>query len=126
MKERLSKRLPTFTEAEKKLLKGSSDFFWLNYYTTMNASDATNSKAAGSVYGKGGLSEDQDINLSISPDWKLTDMQCSIVPWGCKKLVQWIAERYENPPIFITENGCVFDDKLIEGKVIVAERVEFF
>lgn len=126
MKERLGNRLSAFTVAEKKLLKGSSDFFGLNHYTTMYASDATNHKAAGSVYGNGGLSEDQDVNLSISPNWKLTDMQWAIVPWGCKKLLQWIAERYENPPIFITENGCAFDDKLIDGKVEDVERVEFF
>ncbi len=126
MKERLGDRLPTFTDAEKKLLKGSSDFFGLNHYTTMYAVDATNNKEQGSVYGNGGLSADQDVNLSISPDWKLTDMQWAIVPWGCKKLLQWIAERYNNPPIFITENGCAFDDKLVDGKVDDIERVAFF
>ena len=126
MKERLGKRLPAFTESEKELLKGSSDFFGLNHYTTMLASDATNSKEQGSVYGNGGLSEDQDVNLSISADWNLTDMQWAIVPWGCKKLLQWIAERYDNPQIFITENGCAFDDQLIDGKVNDIERVDFF
>ena len=126
MKQVLGKRLPTFTEAEKTLLKGSSDFFGLNHYTTMYACDATNNKDEGSVYGNGGLSEDQDVNLSISSDWKLTDMQWAIVPWGCKKILQWIAERYDNPPIFITENGGAFDDKLIDGKVDDVERVAFF
>lgn len=126
MKERLGDRLPSFTEAEKKSLKGSSDFFGLNHYTTMYASDATNNKEEGSVYGNGGLSEDQDVNLSIDADWKLTDMQWAIVPWGCKKLLQWIAERYNNPAVFITENGCAFDDQLVDGKVDDAERIEFF
>lgn len=126
MKLKLGNRLPIFTEAEKILLKGSSDFFGLNHYTTMYASDATHNKEEGSVYGNGGLSEDQDVNLSILPDWKLTDMQWAIVPWGCKKLLQWIAERYHNPPIFITENGCAFDDKLIDGKVDDVERIAFF
>ena len=78
------------------------------------------------MYGNGGLSEDQDVNLSIAADWKLTDMQWAIVPWGCKKLLQWIAERYDNPPIFITENGCAFDDQLVDGKVNDIERVDFF
>ena len=126
MKERLGKRLPKFTPEEKKLIKGSSDFFGLNHYTTMYASDASNSLEVGSVYGNGGLSEDQDVNLSVSPDWKLTNMQWAIVPWGCKKLLQWIANRYDNPPIYITENGCAFDDKLEHGACNDAERVEFF
>ena len=126
MKERLGNRLPTFTAAEKILLKGSSDFFGLNHYTTMYAADATNNKEQGSVYGNGGLSADQDVNLSVAADWKLTDMQWAIVPWGCKKLLEWIAERYDNPPIFITENGCAFEDKLINGEVNDVERIDFF
>ncbi len=126
MRERLGNRLPTFTDIEKEMIKGSSDFFGLNHYTTMYAADATNSTEEGSVYGNGGLSEDQDVNLSISPDWELTDMQWAIVPWGCCKLLEWIAKRYDNPPIFITENGCAFDDKLVAGKVNDTERLAFF
>ncbi len=126
MKIRLGNRLPTFSEAEKKLLKGSSDFFGLNHYTTMYAADATNKKEQGTVYGNGGLSTDQDVNLSIGADWKLTDMQWAIVPWGCKNLLAWIATRYDNPPIFITENGCAFEDELIDGKVNDVERIDFF
>ncbi|MEO7485997.1 MAG: family 1 glycosylhydrolase, partial [Ferruginibacter sp.] len=126
MKDRLGKRLPVFTEEQKLLLKGSSDFFGLNHYTTMYASDATNNKEAGSVYGNGGLSEDQDVTLGVDASWKLTDMQWAIVPWGCKKLLQWIAERYNNPAIFITENGCAFDDQLINGQVNDIERIDFF
>ncbi len=126
MKERLGDRLPVFNDGEKLLLKGSSDFFGLNHYTTMYASDATNTKEEGSVYGNGGLSEDQDVNLTVSKDWKLTDMQWAVVPWGCKKLLQWIAARYNNPPIFITENGCAYDDKLVDAKIEDAERVSFF
>ena len=126
MKERLGNRLPTFTAAEKILLKGSSDFFGLNHYTTMYAADATNNKEQGSVYGNGGLSADQDVNLSVSADWKLTAMEWAIVPWGCKKLLEWIAERYDNPPIFITENGCAFEDQLTDGEVNDVERIDFF
>ena len=126
MRERLGERLPSFSAAEKKLIQGSSDFFGLNHYTTMYASDATQSSKAGSVYGNGGLSEDQDVNLSVAPDWPQTAMQWAIVPWGCRKLLQWIAARYDNPPIYITENGCAFDDQLVDGKVADLERIAFF
>ena len=126
MKDRLGKRLPGFTEDEKKLIKGSSDFFGLNHYTTMYASDASHKREAGSVYGNGGLSEDQDVNLSVSPDWKMTSMQWAIVPWGCRKLLLWINERYDHPEIIITENGCAFNEKLINGEVDDSDRIEFF
>jgi beta-galactosidase len=126
MKDRLGKRLPTFTEDEKILIKGSSDFFGLNHYTTMYAADATNQRETGSVYGNGGLSEDQDVNLSVSPDWKMTSMQWAIVPWGCRKLLLWISERYDHPEIIITENGCAFNEQLIEGAIRDTDRIEFF
>ncbi|MEP7323712.1 MAG: GH1 family beta-glucosidase [Saprospiraceae bacterium] len=126
MKDRLGTRLPTFTEEEKILIKGSSDFFGLNHYTTMYAADATDHKEEGSVYGNGGLSEDQDVNLSVSPDWKMTSMQWAIVPWGCKKLLLWISDRYHHPEIIITENGCAFNEQLIEGTINDIDRIEFF
>ncbi|MBK6814113.1 MAG: beta-glucosidase [Saprospiraceae bacterium] len=126
MKERLGSRLPSFTAAEKNMIKGSSDFFGLNHYTTMYAADATHNREKGSVYGNGGLSEDQDVNLSVSPDWKMTSMQWAIVPWGCKKLLMWIDARYDHPEIIITENGCAFNESLVEGKVDDHERIQFF
>jgi beta-galactosidase len=126
MKERLGDRLPSFTEEDMALIKDSSDFFGLNHYTTMFAADSTGKLEEGSVYGNGGLSEDQDVNLSVDPNWKLTDMKWSIVPWGCQKLLEWLAARYDNPEIYITENGCAFDDKLVDGKVDDKDRIEFF
>lgn len=126
MRERLGDRLPKFTPAESRLLKGSSDFFGLNHYTTMFAAEASGSKEEGSVYGNGGLSEDQDVNLSVDPEWKLTDMQWAIVPWGCQKLLEWISERYDHPEIYITENGCAFDDQLLDDRVADKDRIAFF
>jgi len=29
-----------------------------------------------------------------------------VVPFGIFKMVNWIKERYDSPPIYITENGC--------------------
>lgn len=126
MKNRLGSRLPVFGPDEKLLLRESSDFFGLNHYTTMYASDASGKREAASVYGNGGLSEDQDVNLSISKDWKLTSMQWAVVPWGFRKLLLWIADRYGNPPIYITENGCAFDDQTINGLINDTERIDFF
>lgn len=126
MKTRLGDRLPEISTADRELIFGSSDFFGLNHYTTMYAADASGGAAAGSVYGNGGLSEDQDVSLSVSPDWALTDMQWAIVPWGCRKLLEWIAGRYDNPPVYITENGCAFDDQVENGHVHDAGRIAFF
>ena len=107
------------------MVQGSSDFLGLNHYTTMYAADATGVTEKGSVYGNGGLSKDQDVNLSTDPSWKQTDMQWIIVPWGCRKLLEWIAARYGNPEIIITENGCAFDDGPENGVVNDQRRLDF-
>jgi len=125
MRERLGDRLPYFTAEEVKLLKGSSDFFGLNHYTTMYAANASEGLEKGSVYGNGGLSEDQDVNLSVDPSWKQTAMKWSIVPWGCRKLLEWIDARYDRPEIIITENGCAFDDQLVDGQVNDQDRIDY-
>ena len=125
MVERLGERLPKFLQSEVELIKGSSDFFGLNHYTTMLASDATNGIEAGSVYGNGGLSEDQDVNLKVDPNWEKTAMGWAIVPWGCQKLLEWIHHRYDGPEIYITENGGAFEDEIKAGVVSDFDRLEF-
>jgi beta-glucosidase len=126
MVERLGDRLPKFTEEEIAIVKGSSDFFGLNHYTTMYAAVASDHMEAQSVYGNGGLSEDQDVTLSVDSTWRKTSMGWAVVPWGCKKMLAWIADRYDNPDIIITENGCAYKDVLENGEVNDQERIDFY
>ena len=125
MHERLGDRLPHFSTDEQNLLQGSSDFFGLNHYTTMIARHAEG-PIQDAVYGNGGLSEDQDVSLTHDPSWRLTELQWASVPWGCRKLLHWIDERYQHPEIVITENGCAFDDQVVDGKVHDEQRLAFY
>ena len=43
-----------------------------------------------------------------------------VVPWGFKKLLNWIAKEYNNPPVLITENG--FSDR---GELNDRDRVVY-
>jgi beta-glucosidase/6-phospho-beta-glucosidase/beta-galactosidase len=43
-----------------------------------------------------------------------------VVPWGFRKLLNWIAKEYNNPPILITENG--FSD---HGELDDRDRVDY-
>jgi len=125
MIKRLGDRLPKFTEEEQAMLLGSADFFGLNHYSTMYVSDATGNVKQSSVYDNAGLSEDQDINVSSDPSWEKTAMNWNIAPWGCRKLLEWIHERYQGPAIVITENGCAFDDKVVDGAVNDERRLNY-
>jgi len=126
MKERLGERLPKFTAEEKIMIKGTSDFFGLNHYTTMLAAENHGIVKDQNVYGNGGISEDQNVDLSLDPSWKTTLMNWAVVPWGCTKLLHWIAQRYDNPDIYITENGCAYPDELVNDEVDDQERLEFY
>ena len=126
MRERVKDRLPTFTDEDVALVKGSADFFGLNHYTTLYAAHvAPGEEVNYTVYGNGGLSADQDVKLSTDDAWDKTTMDWAIVPWGCYKLLRWIGERYGNPSIYITENGCSLDDVVENGEVKDQARIAF-
>ncbi|MDX2302089.1 MAG: GH1 family beta-glucosidase [Microscillaceae bacterium] len=127
MKNRVADRLPKFKPEEKALIHGSTDFFGLNHYTTFYAADARGQESPTDIIGNSGLAEDQEIILSSDPAWKKTEMAWNIVPEGCKKLLLWISERYNHPDIYITENGCAFDDHPDEkGRVDDHDRIDFY
>lgn len=125
MRQRLGDRLPHFTDAESDLLKNSADFFGLNHYSTMYAADANSSPSVAAVHDNGGMTEDQGVVLSSDPGWEKTEMQWNIVPWGFRKLLQWIDARYGSPDIYITENGCAMPDVVEDGKINDQRRIAF-
>ncbi len=127
MRERVGERLPRFTEEESKALLGSADFFGLNHYTTMFAAEARTGDGEKAVYGNGGISEDQEVDLSVDPSWALTEFKWAVVPWGCRKLLGWLSARYQSPEIVITENGCAMRDEVgSDGNVDDQDRLQFY
>jgi beta-galactosidase len=125
MRERLGDRLPALTAEDRELIRGSSDFFGLNHYTTMLASHSEGGVVEFDVHGNGGIAEDQDVRLTADPSWRKSQMGWSIVPWGCRKLLEWIDARYARPEIVITENGYASDDQVVDGQVNDDCRIEF-
>ena len=100
LREILGARLPQFSEAETTLLIGSSDFLWLNHYSSAMASEPRQPLNFGGYWGL------QQVNLSDDPSWgSKTEMGWSVVPEGVNRLLKWIDKRYNRPAIYITENG---------------------
>ncbi len=126
MRERLGDRLPTFTTEESAMLRGSVDFIGLNHYTTHFAS---REPAPGSTVdpenGNGGMMADQHVHLSCDPEWAMTSMGWYVVPWGFRKMLNWVHQRYEGLPIYVTENGCSVDGNDKATALADAERVHF-
>jgi beta-glucosidase len=123
MRQRLGDRLPHFTDEERALLKGSADFFGLNHYSTMYAANAAAPEMLNTVVG--GLEDDQGVVLSDNPGWEKTGMQWNVVPWGFRKLLQWIDARYGSPDVYVTENGCALSDVVENGQVNDGKRIAY-
>ncbi|XP_054830414.1 klotho [Eublepharis macularius] len=93
--------LPYFSEEEKKLIHGSFDFFALSHYTTVLV-DSENEDPE---------KYDQRLKVQMLNDitWLESPSGSRVVPWGLRKLLQWVKMKYGDVPIYIIANGV--DDK---------------
>jgi beta-glucosidase len=111
MKKKIGERLPKFTEDEKMLLKGSYDFLGLNHYTSRYVKNGNNTNLNYKDF-----YQDRDITTLVEKDGKAIGL-CGdldwlyVVPWGLRKLLNWIKLNYDNPPIYITENGVAIPNE---------------
>ncbi|KAG5177022.1 beta-glucosidase, family GH1 [Tribonema minus] len=128
MRQRCGDRLPAFTDEEKALLKGSSDFLGLNHYFSDFVKDSTKGEFVShwGITSKGGYFGDMAATTEGHHTWSQTDMGWNVVPWGFKELLLWCQERY-NPPggIYITENGCAVPEPTKESSVKDCFRVAY-
>lgn len=104
MRELVGDRLPQFTAEDKASLATSvPDFFAYNYYTAAYIYAETNDTDP--------FTRDQQAGITrINPEGEVIGEQGAsswlyIVPWAFPKALQWIADRYDSPPIMVTENG---------------------
>ncbi|KAF3571425.1 hypothetical protein F2Q69_00062501 [Brassica cretica] len=127
MKRILGSRLPVFSNEESELVKGSSDFLGIIHYTTVYIANIT---PAPSV-----LPSNQEFftdmgvdticklyflfNQSIKNKTSLTHLadhywtvignssffKWDAIPWGFEGVLEYLKQSYNNPPIYILENG---------------------
>ena len=123
MREACGDRLPKFTEEERKEVMGSSDFFGLNHYTTHLVADSEPEQydAQETSYFK-----DRNVKILRDPKWKLTDMGIGIVPWGLRKLLVYVQNRY-NPKggVYVVENGLASLEPTVEAALNDKLREEY-
>lgn len=103
MRAQLGDRLPRFTEEEKKLIRGSSEFYGMNSYTAFFVKNRGDQPAdindhKGNVEILDNNKAGKSRGLESDTPWLRTS------DWGWAKLLRWIWSRYHTP-IFVTENG---------------------
>uniref|UniRef100_A0A1B6GR40 Beta-glucosidase n=1 Tax=Cuerna arida TaxID=1464854 RepID=A0A1B6GR40_9HEMI len=112
---RSSSRLPTFTQKEIEEIKGSSDFFGLNHYTSRYTTSGSEGLEPSLIWDSGSV-------VSYDPSWKTAKSAwLKVVPWGFRALLNRIRTEYNNPPVFVTENGYSSDGALDD-----VDRIQYF
>ncbi|KAL1517173.1 hypothetical protein ABEB36_000972 [Hypothenemus hampei] len=104
-------RLPEFTQEQLEFIKGTSDFFCLNSYAT----DHTEYQN-GPDDNIGDPSYVLDIGVRQWKDesWKSVVNWVDLVPWGFRKLINYVWNTYGVNEIVITENGWADVESILE------------
>mmetsp|Transcript_57421 Transcript_57421/g.184468 ORF Transcript_57421/g.184468 Transcript_57421/m.184468 type:complete len:765 (-) Transcript_57421:277-2571(-) len=109
-------RLPEFTEEEKKLLKGSVDFFGMNQYGGAFASYAPDEPGADLSYSKSsteGFKHGQSSWLTA-------------LGFGLSKILHWIDRTYDHPPIYVFEAGWSLGADNVSAAVHDLDRATYY
>lgn len=102
----LGSALPTFSPEETSYVKGSLDFIGMNFYTSLYAKDCIHSACI-----SGGDRPIRGfVHTTGERDGEPIGGRCGnprffVVPEGMEKIVNYMKERYNNMPMFVTENG---------------------
>ncbi|XP_021908972.1 beta-glucosidase 32-like [Carica papaya] len=105
MKTYVGDRLPSFTEDQSKMLKSSYDYIGINYYGAIYAANVDN-------VDPNQISYSTDVHAQWKRDrngtliGEETGMDYILVyPEGIKYILNYTKDNYNDPTIYITENG---------------------
>ncbi len=111
-------RLPSFTQSESDMIKGSYDFMGLNHYSSSYVRKVNMTGTAWDT-DSGTVGSTTDVNGNvIGPTADSTWLQ--VVPKGMRGIVNWIDKRYNHPKIYVFENGVSVPD---ENKLFIYQAV---
>ncbi|PON84867.1 Glycoside hydrolase [Trema orientale] len=130
MREILGLDLPVFSRYEVEKLKNGVDFIGVNHYTSFYIKDCIFSPCE---LGPGTSRTEGFALRTAQKDGVFIGQQTEVdwlyvYPQGMEKIVMYIEERYNNTPIFITENGYGYKDNpssKIEELLNDVERVDY-
>ncbi|KAJ4838709.1 hypothetical protein Tsubulata_003150 [Turnera subulata] len=130
MQEILGSNLPAFSKNEVKKLKNGLDFLGINHYSSFYIKDCMFSscdqgpgisKTEGFAF-RTAQRDGLFIGKPTTVDWLY------VYPQGMEKIVMYLKERYNNIPMYITENGLgevEHQNSTIEGLLNDVKRVDY-
>ncbi|KAF8053815.1 hypothetical protein N665_1372s0003 [Sinapis alba] len=111
MKKSIGKRLPSFTAAQSKKLRGSFDFVGVNYYSAFYVKsiaevdlNTPNWRSDARIEWRKQNKAGQTLGVRGGSEWDF------LYPQGLRKFLNYAKNKYESPKFMITENGhCDID-----------------
>ncbi|XP_057658553.1 myrosinase 1-like [Diorhabda carinulata] len=111
----LQSRMPSLLPQEADYIQGTYDFAGLNIYTTYLVKQGYTGNNITS------LNKDANVTFYQDPEWTKTNSDwLRVVPEGARKVLKWVKDKYDDPEIFITENG--FPDT---GEINDVKRIQY-
>lgn len=108
------------------------DFIGLNYYARALVKAYTIGETVLKVNNSGKAKQGSSkivvkdwFEMVADPKSKFTDWDTEIYPRGLYDGIMMVKERYDNIPIYITENGIGMVEKMVSGKIDDSPRIEF-
>ncbi|KAG4948072.1 hypothetical protein JHK84_041516 [Glycine max] len=129
MRSLVGKRLPKFSKQQTKSILGSFDFIGLNYYTSnyaIHEPQLRNAKPNYLTDFQAKLTTQRNgipIGSNAASSWLY------VYPKGIQELLLYVKKKYNNPLIYITENGIdEFNDPTlsIEEVLIDTYRIDYY
>ncbi len=97
---------PCVHEGDMDVISRPLDFLGINYYTR-------NVSGTGAPLGP------------VQSGREVTDMGWEVFPAGLTELLERLHADYRLPPIYITENGAAYADRLVDRRVADANRIRY-
>ncbi|XP_036399852.1 lactase-like protein [Megalops cyprinoides] len=115
-----SSRLPAFSPQEKSYIKGTCDFLGVGHFTSRYITQKNFPPMRGGSY-----FTDRDLAELVDPLWPDPGSEWLYsVPWGFRRLLNFIRTQYGNPMIYVTENGV--SEKMPCTQLCDEWRIEYF
>ncbi|KAL0918570.1 hypothetical protein M5K25_010585 [Dendrobium thyrsiflorum] len=104
MKKNVGSRLPSFTQQQSELVKGSFDFISLNHYTSSYVTDnPNNSYLVLRDFSKDMFAKTRGFLNETTSEGPPTHMLSD--PLGLQNMLEYLKDKFANPAVYIEENG---------------------
>ncbi|XP_061917081.1 lactase-like b isoform X2 [Entelurus aequoreus] len=114
-------RLPSFSPQEKSYIKGTCDFLGIGHFTTRYVTQKNNPSGRGTS----SYFMDRDLAELVDPQWPDPGSEWLYsVPWGFRRLLNFVKTQYANPMIYVTENGV--SEKMQCTELCDDWRIQYF